>query len=74
MNRHDGRRWTSETSVSYHNTTWSHDPEDLDTIPYVCPSSQRMKERKITGKEVISEQIVRYRFMSAEMKCGNADC
>jgi len=22
--------WTSETSVSYHNTTWSHNPGDLD--------------------------------------------
>jgi hypothetical protein len=22
--------WTSETLVSYHNTTWRHKPEDLD--------------------------------------------
>jgi len=24
--------WTSETSVSYHNTTWHHNTQDLDLI------------------------------------------
>jgi hypothetical protein len=26
--------WTSETSSSYHNTTWCHNPEELDLKIY----------------------------------------
>jgi len=28
--------WISETFVSYHNTTWRHNPEDLDLNKFYC--------------------------------------
>jgi hypothetical protein len=31
-----GVAWTSETLVSYHNTRWHHNPEDLDLKVSVC--------------------------------------
>jgi hypothetical protein len=30
----DGGRWSSDTLLSYHNTTWRHKPEDLDMNLY----------------------------------------